>query len=333
MHEDLVISIGHSIAELERYERERNAAVACYRTAIQNLAQYTVDLTRDLTEPQRKYLEALAATVTPGSEQTLAESQGTLRGLLRDYRDKAARYLAEMREELIGTTRALEEILDSLSQSDGDSESRVRAAAVKLREVAELPAAEAIRSTLLSAAGSIDEGLDQIHKQHQLAIAQFQVEIRMLHKRIDSLEAAETIDSLTKLCGRSEMEERLKSAPPGYCLLLARASGIRLAESRFGAEVAGELAGAFVRRLRNCLHPTALIGRWSTEEFVALISVPKTEAIKLAKFVGEQLSGSYACIRNGKTVRPSLQLSVATVESAGSTPDRVRQQVAAFLVG
>jgi GGDEF domain-containing protein len=318
---------------LERYAQDRKIAVDCYRTAIRNLAQYTIDLNREITEPQRKYLEALAESLSDGAPEVLTDSQGTLRGLLRDYRDKASQYLAEMRDELLGTTRALEEILDSLSQSDGDSEQKVRSTASKLREVAARPEAAAIRNALVGAAGTIEESIDQLKKQHQLALAQFQVEIRMLHKRIDSMEAASTIDSLTKLYGRTEFEERLDSAPPGYCLLLARSVGIRLAESRHGEGVAGELAGAFVRRLRNCLPPVALIGRWSKEEFIALISVPKAEAIKTAKFVGEQLSGSYACIKDGKTLRLTLQLTVAAIESAGNSPDRVRQQISAFLMG
>jgi GGDEF domain-containing protein len=164
-------------------------------------------------------------------------------------------------------------------------------------------------------------------------VAQFQVEIRMLHKRIDALEAASSVDQLTKLFNRSEMEERIRTAEGAFCLLLARASGFRLAELHFSAEVAAELAGAFAKRLRNCLPATATIGRWAREEFIALLPVKKSDAMALAKWVSEQLSGAYSCVHGGKSVRPTLQLTVAVLDSSDSTPDRLLERVAAFLPG
>ncbi|HYW44707.1 MAG TPA: GGDEF domain-containing protein [Bryobacteraceae bacterium] len=328
-----MISIRNSMSELERCHQERTLAVECYQTAIQNLSHYTIELDKEITEPQRKYLAALAESLSPGTPEALEESQATLRGLLRDYRDKAAEFLNEMREELVSTTRALEEILDSLSQTDGDQELRLRNAMSRLRDIATFPEASGIRATLLSVAGNMEDSLEQIRKQHQLAIAEFQVEIRMLHKRIDSLEVASSIDQLTKLFNRQEIEQRIRASPIGYCMLLARVSGMRLAEVHFGPDVAGELAGAFAKRLRNSLPITAVLGRWSKEEFVALLTIPKTQAINLSKVLSEQLSGSYSCLKDGKTVRPALQLTVAVVESVGNTPERMVQCAAAFLTG
>ena len=328
-----MISIRHTVTELERYEQERTAAVECYHQAILNLAHYTIEISPEITGPQRQYLKTLAGTVANATADVLAESQGTLRGLLRDYRDKAAGFLGQMRQELAATTRALEELMDSLAQSDGDNEARLKTNLVRLREVAGRPEAAAVRASLLATAGKLEEGLEEVRKQHQLALAQFQVEIRMLHQRIDSLEAASAIDSLTKLCGRTEMEEHIRSTEPGYCLLLARVSGLSLAKTRFNGDVARQLVAAFVRRLRNCLPPGTMLGRWGNEEFIALVNVPKIQAIKLTQSIGEQLSGPYACVKDGKTVRPAIQLSMAAVESAGSTPKHVLEQVGMFLTG
>jgi GGDEF domain-containing protein len=155
----------------------------------------------------------------------------------------------------------------------------------------------------------------------------------MLHKRIDSLEASASLDLLTQLLNRREIEEKIRSAPPESCLLLLRVQGFRLAEVHFRADVAAELAAAFTKRLRNCVPPTTSIGRWSHEEFVAILSVSNSEANSTAKWVAEHLSGSYACLLAGKTVRPSLQINVAVLETAGNTPDRLIERVKAFLNG
>jgi diguanylate cyclase (GGDEF)-like protein len=237
-----------------------------------------------------------------------------------------------MREDLESMARALEQILGAMAQTDGEHESRLRAALGRLRALARSPEGSAVGTVLMSAADDIARSLEEIRKQQQLTVSQLQVEMGMLHKRIDALEAAASIDQLTKLYNRTEMEERIRSSPGPFSLLLARVNGFRLAEIQFRPEVAEELAAAFTKRLRNSLPATGVIGRWGHEEFIAMLAVPVSEATVAAKSIAEQLSGPYACLLAGKTVRPSIQLSVAVVDSQGASPDRILQRVKGFLI-
>ena len=174
-----------------------------------------------------------------------------------------------------------------------------------------------------------------MRKQHQVTISQFQIEIRMLHKRIDSLEANAAVDELTRFSNRADMENRVQAATAGeYCLLLVRAYGLRRAEMQFGPPIAEELAGAFSKRLRNSLPPNATITRWGNEELVVMVNVSKSDAIASAKWITEHLSGVYACLHGGKTVRPALQLNVGVVDTvAGETPGAILDRVGIFLTG
>jgi diguanylate cyclase (GGDEF)-like protein len=273
-------------------------------------------------------LNTLATEVATGTSEALADSRATLRGLLREYREKAVQYLANLRDELTGTARTLEEILDSLAQGEGDHEKNLRSALGKLRQVAATPGYAGLGAAISSAADTI------VKKQHQLTTSQFLVEIRMLHKRIDSLEAAAALDDATRFATRDELVERIQEAPPGeYCLLLISARGLRRAEIQFGKEVGEILFGAFAKRLRNCVPPAAIIGRWGSEEFAVLLAVKKAEALTSAKWITEHLSGAYACVNAGKTTRPILQLSVGVVEmDAHEKPERIIERVGAFLV-
>ncbi|HEV3201600.1 MAG TPA: GGDEF domain-containing protein [Bryobacteraceae bacterium] len=326
-----MISIRSSLAELEKCHQERDAAVDCYVAAIKSLAHYTIELEPAITEPQRQYLNSLADDAASGKPEVLGETRATLRGLLRDYRDKTAHYLERLRQELEGMASALEQIMSSLSQSDGEHESHLRAALGRLRDFSRSPEGSAVRTVVMSAVDAIDVSLEQMRKEHQLKVSQLQVEMGVLHKRIDSLEAAASLDQLTELYNRREMEERIRAAASPYCLLLARVTGIRLAEIQFRPEVAAELTAAFTRRLRNSLPPDAVIGRWGNEEFAAMLFISTAEATTVARSIAEQLSGAYACLLAGKTVRPSLQLSVAIVDSEGASPDRILQRVKGFL--
>jgi GGDEF domain-containing protein len=95
--------------------------------------------------------------------------------------------------------------------------------------------------------------------------------------------------------------------------------------------VAAELTGAFGRRVRNCLPAEAAIGRWGAEQFVAMLALPRRELLAMAKGISEGLSGSYSCLHDGKTVRPSIQVSVAVLEREPTAPtDRTFARVREF---
>jgi diguanylate cyclase len=330
-----MISIQSSLTELEHSHQIRAAVLDCYVQAIKNIAHYAVELDQELTAPHRKYLATLATEVATDAPEMVVESRATLRGLLRDYRDKASQYLANLRDELAGTARALQEILDSLAQADGDHEKNLRAALGKLRQVATAPGYAALGTVISATADSIEKNLEEVRKQHQLTTSQFLVEIRMLHKRIDALEAAASVEEIARFATREEMAERIRATPAGqYCLLLVGARGLRRAEVQFGKEVGDALGGAFAKRLRNSLPPAALIARWGHEEFAAMVTAPKTEALAFAKWINEHLSGDYSCLKSGKTVSPSLQLTVGVVDTAAQdTPERIIDRIGVFLIG
>jgi len=326
-----MISIRSELEHLERCLQARDLALNSYVLGIKNLAEYAIDLDPEVSTGYRKYLQTLAEHVASGEAPILLESQADLRGLLRDYRDKATQYLKGLRSELSETARSLEEILGTLAQSDGDHQSRVRAAISRLRTVAGRPAGVDLCKEVANAADSIEQVIEDMRKQHQLTISQFQQEIRVLHKRIDTLEASASRDKAPPIYNRHEIEHRIRSAPSNSCLLLIKVNGFRLAEVNFRADVAAELAGAFVRRLQNALPDPAMIGRWSLEEFAAILPISRAEATNAAKWIGENLSGAYSCLLSGKTVRPTLQITVAVLDVQEQGPDELIKRVKAFL--
>jgi GGDEF domain-containing protein len=330
-----MISIQSSLNELDRAHQIREGLLDCYLSAIKNCANYAIELDEDATAKHRKYLRTLGEEVACGENSIVLESRAILRNLLRDFRDKGSQYLATLRDELANTARTLEEVLESLSQSDGDHESRLRKTIQNLREIADGAEGQALAPVLRNAASTIEQSVEQMRKQHQVTVSQFQIEIRMLHKRIDSLEAAASVDELTRFLNRAEMESSIRNATPGeYCLLLVSARGLRRAEVQFGPPVAEELEGAFAKRLRNSVPPQSVIARWGREEMVALLPTKKSEAVASGKWITEHLSGPYPCLCSGKTVRPVLQLNVGVVDTVTSeSPDAVLTRIGIFLTG
>src|SRR5580658_1762309 len=170
-----MISIRNSLSDLDRCHESRDLALDCYAAAIRNVAHYAVELDPQITALHRKYLEELAAQVLTADTQTLAESCATMRGLIREHRDRASKYLNELRKELTDAVSALEQTLEALSQSDGDHGIQLRAAIARLRKVS-AGAGGDVRATVLAAASTIESSLEQLRKQHQLTVAQFVTE-------------------------------------------------------------------------------------------------------------------------------------------------------------
>ena len=317
--------------DLERPQQLLDLALDCYLAAIRNIGHYAIELEPETTVRRHKYLADLVAQVSAGTVDALSESRATVRGLLREYRDRTSQYLNGLRRKLSDAAAALEQTLEALSQTDGDHSVQIQSAVAQLRAVP-VEAGSAVSRTILAATSAIDGSLEQVRKQHQLTVAQFVIEIGMLHKRIDSLESATSIDKLSQLFNREEMEERIGGVPAAKTIiLLLKTGGLRPAETQFGRDVAEELAGAFTKRLRNSLPPTAVIGRWSDDQFVAILQGDQPEAAALAKRIAENLGGSYACLRAGKTVHPAIQLRIGIVDPRTDGPERVLQRVGEFL--
>lgn len=309
-----MISIRDAMRDLERADQLRRDTLDCYVSAIKTAAQYAVELDDEITNPHRRHLNQLADDLTRDIPEALQESRATLRCLLRDYRDKASRYLNRLREELEHSISALQDTLNALNQSDGEHDTRLRHAVKTLRQIHVYNSVEAMRAVVVSTTNSIEESLEALRKQHQFTVAQFLSEIRALHQRIDQLENAAAVDSMTQIFNRAEMEKRIQGAREGAVLLLIHAIGIENAETQFGPEVSQELAGAFIRRLRNSLKPATICGRWGGEQFLAIGPPEKAEASAAGKWITDHLSGEYVCLLDGRAVRPSMDVKVAVVE-------------------
>ena len=107
--------------------------------------------------------------------------------------------------------------------------------------------------------------------------------------------------------------------------------GFLRAEVQFGKEVGEELAAAFVKRLRNSVPATAEAARWAVEEFVVLISAKKADAVALGKWISENLSGPYVCLKGGTAIRPAVQATVGIVDTQPKeTADHVLRRIEVF---
>jgi GGDEF domain-containing protein len=317
-----VIWIRETSTPPSRPTEEPGVALECYLAAIQNIAHYAVELDAEITGPYVKYLAGLAAEVQAAPSQALPESRSTLRGLLRDYRDKAAQFLGRLRQQLESTAKALQETVEALAQSDGDHSTRLRDTLKEVRAAAATPEGAPLRTILTAAVDSIEGDLAQMRREQQFTMAQLQTEVRILHRRVESLQNAAAMDQASKFSSRRSIEEYIESLPPsGFMVLILKSHGLAQARAKYGASIADELVATFARRMRNCVPRDAVVGRWNEQDFVAVLPVFQGKGRADLQAVSDHLSMPYACMMAGKVVRISLEVSVEVLPAAEGPPE------------
>jgi GGDEF domain-containing protein len=155
-------------------------------------------------------------------------------------------------------------------------------------------------------------------------MAQLQTEVRILHQRVESLQNAAAMDQASRFSSRRSIEEYVESLPAaGFLVLILKAHGMAQARAKYGAAIADELVATFARRMRNCVPKDAVMGRWSEQDFLAVLPVSQGSEKTDPQAVSVHLSMPYACMMAGKVVRIPLEVSVEVLPAAEGPPGTV----------
>jgi GGDEF domain-containing protein len=106
--------------------------------------------------------------------------------------------------------------------------------------------------------------------------------------------------------------------------------GLAEARARFGPAIADEVVNTFGRRVRNTVPKDAVVGRWSEQDFLAIVSAAAKPADgSLIKRFAEHLSMPYACMISGKVVRVPITVTAECLAfPSGTSVDEVQARVA-----
>jgi GGDEF domain-containing protein len=126
------------------------------------------------------------------------------------------------------------------------------------------------------------------------------------------------------------MAEYLGAVPAeSACFLVLKMRGMAQARAQFGAAIADAVVATFGRRLRNTLPKDAVVGRWSEQDFLAVVPGGRASGGTVAKRVSEHLSMPYACMMQGKVVRVPLQVTAECLAvAANASAEQIQECVA-----
>jgi GGDEF domain-containing protein len=318
--------------ELDRRESLSSAVLECYALAIHSSAHYAVEVDPSLAVEYRGHLAVLEkqsrAAVTADQ---LRAVQSSFRGELREYRDKSDEQLKKMRKEIEDATAAMLVFAETVTSNGADHEEEVRAQLRNLETTARSNDVNEIRSGIGTVVAGIESSVVQIQRSNQLVIAQLQDEIRALHQQIELERKALYTDRASGAWNRQKidvhLDNMLRQKQP-FCLLLLSIRNYKRIESQYSRTVVEGTLRAMISRFAAIIGDEPVIGRWTEDQFVAVLDLPVGDVVQLSSVSTRKLSGGYAVQENGLSQTVTIQATTGVIErSAGADSPAFHQKL------
>jgi GGDEF domain-containing protein len=304
--------------EIEKRETLSRTILDCYTLAIHSAAHYAVEVDAALAVEFREHLKKLEdQSREAASSDQLRSMQSSFRGELREYRDKSAAYLRKMRKEVEDATAAMTIFAETVAFNGQNHEQEVNCQLQGLESTAQCHNIEEIRGGIGTAVVGIQSSVEQIQRSNQLVIAQLQDEIRVLHLQFEQERKALFMDRPSGAWNRQKIDihlDNLLRQNQPFCLLLVWVRNLKRVENQHSRTVIEGALKALVSRFATITGDDAVIGRWTEDQFVAVLDVPPGRAIPLSAEATRKLSGGYAIQENGLSQNIALQASAGVID-------------------
>ncbi len=321
-----MISIRKSVNDLDRLEdlekREKLSSVLleCYSLAINSSAHYAIEVDPGMAVDFRTHLKAIEEqSRSASSGEQLRALQSSFRGELREFRDKSAERLKGLRKELEDATAAMQIFADTVASAGENHEHEVASQLRALESTAKSDKIDEVRKGIGTAVAGIESSVVEMQRSNQMVIAQLQDEIRALHQQIELERKALYTDRASGAWNRQKVDTHLdnllrQNRP--FCLLMVWIRNYKRLESQHSSTMVEGTLKAMISRFAALAGDEGVIGRWSKDQFVAVLDMPTSRAMALVSEATTKLSGSYAVQENGMSHTVSVSATAGIIERA-----------------
>jgi GGDEF domain-containing protein len=297
-----MISLRKTVTELDRLEEFQRAAIRCYSEALRSSGQYVVEVDAAEAAEFRTQLETLRdrLQIDPDAKQLESVQSGFEAGL-KDYCEKTRAHIRRLRKDVEAAAAAVESFAGSLNESETQLESGVKRELQRLKQSSASDDIQLIRASIDAATAKISAGVEQMRTSSHLAIAQLKDEIRLLHQEVREAKAKgaairtvktpEAVPVDNQLVG-SHMDQMLRKNTP-FSVLLVVVRNLEGLQNCFSAQVIADALGSFQARFENSLPPSAIVGRWTQNQFAAILGTAPANAMEMSSDVVRKLSAPF----------------------------------------
>ena len=313
-----MISIRKAATDLDRMEETLRCVTEAYGKAVGSTAQYAIELDPGETAEFRQHLLGLQKQIEIAqAPEDWSALESSFRGELRVYSDRTAGRVERLRTEIKVAAQAVQLFLQSVAAIDCNHEVQIKEALVRLDIIAQSVHPEALQQGIRSAAQTISLSIEAMKKDHQIATAQLQDEIRLLHQQIEGERNAQFVDSATGVWNRQKLDSHvaaLMKRDEPFCVLLVCVRNLPRLESRYSRTVIDGTLRALLQRFATMLEKGVMIGRRDEQTFAAILEMEPAAAIGVSRAASKKLTGNYAVQENGVSHTVTLQTVAGVID-------------------
>lgn len=328
-----MISLLKTGLEMERLEKFKKVALECYGLAIASTEQNVIEVDHEQAALFRGELQALVNQLGEAtSPEHLQNIQNLFGGELREYRDSTHEQLRRLRKEMDAAVSALDEFAGNAAVRGDDHEKALQHALKILDTAVASGQLEAMKTAIRAASADILSSFEQMQARNQFAIAQLKDEIRLLHQKIQAGRPAVALSAET--WNRQDVDHRIDqmlSQNTSFCLVLIVLRNLKTLASRYSGGVVEEALESLQVRLRDTLGGESMLGRWTANQFVAILNVPPSSAMAISRDAAQKLAEPYSFKHEGIPCTLVFQVAAGVVDhQAGSDVLKFQSKLASL---
>ncbi len=328
-----MISLLKTGQEMERLEKFKRVALECYGLAIASTEKNVIEVDHEQAAVFRGELQALVSQLgeasTPEQVQNIQDLFG---GELREYRDSTHEQLRRLRKEMDAAVSALEEFAGTAATRGDDHEKALQHALKILDTAAASGRLEAMKAAIRAASADILSSFEQMQTRNQIAVAQLKDEIRLLHQKIQAGRRPLALNAET--WNRQDVDHRIEQMlgqNTSFCLVLIVLRNLKVLSSRYSGGVVEEALESLQVRLRETLGGESMLGRWTANQFVAILNVAPSSAMAVSRDAAQKLTEPYSFNHEGIKCTLVFQVAAGVVDhQAGADALKFQSKLASL---
>ena len=254
----------------------------------------------------------LGEATTPEQVQKI---QDLFQENLREYRDGTHEKIRQLRKEMDAALSALDEFAGNTVARGDDHEKDLKQALRSLEAAAFSGRFEDVRAAIRAASADILASFEQMRAQNKFAVAQLKDEIRLLHQRIQAGRPPTAAGS--ENWNRQDIDHRIDEMlkrNTSFCLVLIVLKNLKPLSSRYTGAAVEDALQALEVRLRDALGGASMLGRWTANQFVAILDVSPTSAMAASRYAAQKLAEPYSFTHNGIPCTLVFQVASGVVD-------------------
>jgi diguanylate cyclase (GGDEF)-like protein len=304
------------------------AALDCYLSAIQDIAEVIAGIYPDLGTASHEQLTRLRARLAfEANTKTLEESRDTLRQVLREFTLRATSYNQALTDELNRT-------LAMVAQGeDGRSARNVRYVdnLVDFLDQLEKALQSGDTSRLAGQAAALRRFAESIEIDTRDAFVALLDQVREFQRRLREAELLASRDTLTGIANRREFNRQLDAriqAKREFCVLLFDLDSLKSHNDQYGHLCGDEILKQLGARLSSQVRARDFVCRWGGDEFAVILDTGLDPGRARSVQIAEALNRPYHLTVDGREMLIRIHVSVGIAEYVtGETPEQLFHRV------